>query len=136
MMSWISKQFERYQEVITYIIFGVLTTLVNFVVFYFFDSVLGISYLIANGISIVAAILFAYVTNKKYVFQSNAVDWKEQVREFGLFVTMRAGTGVFDMLSMFVLVSVLTVNSNLAKLLTQFIVVVLNYVFSKLVIFK
>lgn len=135
-MNKIKRYYGQYREMIHYLIFGVLTTVVNILVFYLFDTILQFPYLVANAISIVAAILFAYVTNKQFVFESNAVTWQEHLQEFLLFIGVRAGTGVFDMLSMWMFVSYLSLDSNAAKILTQFVVVVLNYVFSKLVVFK
>lgn len=135
-MNKIKQYYEQYREMINYLIFGVLTTLVNVIVFYIFDTILGLPYLIANAVSIIVSILFAYVTNKRYVFESKAIIWQEQLKEFLLFIGVRAGTGIFDMLSMWVFVSLLHIDTNFAKLLTQFVVVVLNYAFSKLVVFK
>src|SRR5699024_3633415 len=135
-MNRMKMYYEQYKEIIHYVIFGGLTTLVNIVVFYLLDSVLDISYLIANAVAIAAAILFAFFTNKRYVFESKSTSWQEELREFGLVVGVRAGTGVFDMLSMWILVSLLHTDTSIAKILTQFVVVVLNYVFSKLVVFK
>jgi len=135
-MNKIKQYYEQYREMINYLIFGVLTTLVNVIVFYIFDTILGLPYLIANAVSIIVSILFAYVTNKRYVFESKAIIWQEQLKEFLLFIGVRAGTGIFDMLSMWIFVSLLHIDTNFAKLLTQFVVVVLNYAFSKLVVFK
>lgn len=124
------------RELIEYIIFGVATTIVNIVVFFVFDTVIGISYLVANFISIVAAILFAYFTNKLFVFKSKSPTWKHALKEFFLFIGLRAASGLFDMLSMWVMVDLIHLDTNLSKILVQFIIVVLNYLFSKLYIFK
>lgn len=124
------------KELISYGFFGVLTTLVNMVVFYIFDSVLGVQYLFANAIAIILSILFAYVTNKLFVFSSKTETFKETLNEFFKFIGARLLTGGVDMLTMWALVDGLTLDTNLAKLLTQFVVMVLNYVFSKLFIFK
>ncbi|WP_413526648.1 GtrA family protein [Marinilactibacillus psychrotolerans] len=136
MMKWLKDQYTKYNEVISYLFFGVLATIVNIGIFYFFDTLLNTPYLIANGLSIIGAILFAFITNKKYVFKSNTTSKEESFREFILFVGFRLASGVFDMLSMYILVSLLTVDTNISKILTQFIVVVVNYVFSKVFIFK
>ncbi|GEL67996.1 GtrA family protein [Marinilactibacillus psychrotolerans] len=136
MMKWLKDQYTKYNEVISYLFFGVLATIVNIGIFYFFDTLLNTPYLIANGLSIIGAILFAFFTNKKYVFKSNTTSKEESFREFILFVGFRLASGVFDMLSMYILVSLLTVDTNISKILTQFIVVVVNYVFSKVFIFK
>ena len=125
----------RYREIIDYIFFGGLTTLVNIVVFFIFDSLLSWPYLVANAIAIVLSILFAYVTNKLFVFKTSSNDLKENIYEFIKFIGFRLLSGLADMFSMWVLVDLIFVDPNLAKLLTQFIVVVLNYVFSKFFIF-
>ncbi len=135
-MKWLETKWVQYEEAFRYVFFGVLTTSVNVVAFYGLSTLGGIPYLLANAIAIVLAILFAYYTNSTYVFKSKARSKEEKVQEFGLFVSMRAGTGVFDMLSMFLLVSVFRLNTTLAKVLTQGIDVVLNYLFNKLVVFK
>ncbi|WP_080146770.1 GtrA family protein [Marinilactibacillus piezotolerans] len=135
-MKQIKSLYFKYQEVIDYLFFGVLATIVNIGVFYVFDTLLDTPYLFANAISIIAAILFAFVTNKKYVFKSTSTSTKEAFREFYLFVGFRLVSGLFDMLSMFILVDFLTIDTNISKIITQFIVVVVNYAFSKLFIFK
>lgn len=135
-MNWFKKIFIKDQEIFKYILFGVLTTVVNIAVFFLFDTVLNFSYIIANAISIIAAILFAFFTNKKYVFKSKAQSWKLAFKEFYLFVGLRSVSGLFDMLSMLMLVDFMNLETNLSKILTQFIIVVLNYIFSKLYIFR
>lgn len=135
-MKQIKSLYLKFKEVIDYLFFGVLTTVVNIGVFYVFDTLLDTPYLFANAISIIAAILFAFVTNKKYVFKSTSTSNKEAFREFYLFVGFRLVSGLFDMLSMFILVDFLTIDTNISKIITQFIVVVVNYAFSKLFIFK
>lgn len=136
MINQVHELYKKYEEVINYLFFGVLATIVNIAVFYLFDTVLDVPYLYANAISIVAAILFAFVTNKLYVFKSQSASKGEAFKEFYLFVGFRLLSGVFDMLSMFILVDFLTINTNVSKIITQFIVVVVNYVFSKWFIFK
>ncbi|MEK4947539.1 MULTISPECIES: GtrA family protein [Carnobacterium] len=126
----------KYAEVISYLIFGGLTTVVNIIVFYLFDSILDVHYLFANAIAIIASILFAFFTNKKYVFKSSTPTVKLWLKEFSLFVSFRLLSAVFDMGSMWLLVDGLELNTNIAKIITQFIVVVLNYAFSKFFIFK
>ena len=135
-MKWLETKWIQYEEALRYVFFGVLTTSVNVVAFYVLTALGDIPYLLANAVAIMLAILFAYYTNSTYVFKSKAQNKEEKVREFGLFVSMRAGTGVFDMLSMFLLVSVFQLNTTFAKVLTQAIDVVLNYLFNKLVVFK
>jgi len=125
----------QYREIIDYIFFGGLTTLVNIVVFFIFDTILGWPYLVANAIAIILSILFAYITNKLYVFKTSTNELRENIYEFIKFVGFRLLSGLADMTSMWILVDLIFIDTNIAKLFTQFIVVVLNYVFSKFFIF-
>ncbi|WP_177186207.1 GtrA family protein [Pisciglobus halotolerans] len=127
---------KKYEEAISYLVFGGLTTVVNIVAFFLLDTVLNMQYLVANLIAIIVSILFAFFTNKRYVFKSKSETLRDWLKEFLLFVGFRAVSGVFDMLSMWVLVDFLQIDTNISKILTQFIVVVLNYFFSKFFIFK
>ncbi|WP_277630999.1 GtrA family protein [Atopococcus tabaci] len=135
-MTWIKKMYERYQEMVDYVLFGVATTVVNIVVFFLLDTVIGIPYLVANAIAIIASILFAFYTNKKYVFKTHTPTFKAAFREFYLFVGFRLVSGLFDMLSMWILVDVLSFGTNTAKIATQFIIVAVNYLSSKFFVFK
>lgn len=135
-MEFIKKMYVKYEEAIIYLVFGVLTTVVNIVAFYLLDTVLDVQYLIANLVSIIVSILFAFFTNKKYVFKSKSENFQSWMKEFVLFCSFRVLSGVFDMLSMWILVDFLTLDTNIAKIATQFIVVVLNYFFSKFFVFK
>ena len=128
--------YKKFQEIIHYGFFGVLTTIVNIGTFYLFESILSFPYLIANIIAIVISIVFAYVTNKKYVFKTQTTSLKQTAIEFAYFFGLRLISGVFDMGSMFLLVDGLNLSTNLSKVLTQFVVVVSNYLFSKFFIFK
>lgn len=128
--------YEKYQQWIDYIFVGVLTTIVNFAVFYLFDTIFAISYLIANALSILVAILFAFYMNKKFVFKSQSPNFKGLLQEFALFAGFRLGSGVYDMLSMWVLVAFFHVNTNVSKILTEVVIVLLNYVFSKFIVFR
>lgn len=135
-MNKLKELYFKYRELIEYFIFGVATTAVNIIVFFIFDSLLNIPYLVANFISIVAAILFAFFTNKHFVFRSTSPTWQHAVNEFLKFVSLRAVSGVIDMLSMWILVDLFFLDTTIAKISVQFIIVVLNYIFSKLYIFK
>ena len=123
------------REVILYIVFGVLTTAVSYITFWLFGTVLGVHYLIANIISWICAVLFAYFTNRKWVFETKAKG-KAQLKEFVLFIAGRLFSLGVEEFGLWLLVSVLKGNPNVAKLIMQVVVVVLNYVLSKLIIFK
>ena len=135
-MDTVLNVFNKYKEVILYLFFGVLTTIVSLTSYYLCSEVLHIHYLISNVISWVFAVAFAYVTNRIFVFESKSNDLNSVLKEIITFVNCRLLSGVIDTGVMFLLVSVLFINDLYAKLFTQVIVVVLNYVFSKLIIFK
>lgn len=135
-MTKIINLFKKYEEIIRYGFFGVLTTVVNFIVFYYFNSVLETSYIYANSLAIIISIIFAYVTNKKFVFKSQTHTFKQTFYEFLNFISLRLVSGIFDMVSMYLLIDGIGIDTNISKVLTQFIVVVSNYIFSKLFIFK
>lgn len=135
MKNKILNLYDRYRELIDYIFFGGLTTVVNIVVFFILDTGLGWPYLIANAVAIILSILFAYVTNKLWVFHSETQNIRETFYEILKFVGFRLISGLADMVTMYILVDLLTVDTSISKLATQFIVVVLNYVFSKFFIF-
>lgn len=136
MFKRMKNLYNRYKEIIHYIIFGGLTTVVNIVVFFLLESGLSWPYLWANGIAIVAAVLFAYITNKLFVFESKTNTVWAVFLEFLRFISFRLLSGVIDMLAMWLLVDGLGQDTDFSKILTQFIVVVLNYIFSKLYIFN
>lgn len=119
-------------ELINYVVVGGLTTLVNFVV-YFFCTHVQLHYLIANVIAWVFAVLFAYIANRKYVFKSEGNDQKA---EFIQFVSLRAVTLIVESLLLFVCIQMLSMNENIAKIIVSIVTVIGNYVFCKFMIFK
>lgn len=136
MSSKITSFYKKHQEAIDYVFFGVLATGVNLLTFFFLDRLLAWPYLWANAVAIVLSILFAFVTNKRYVFRSKASSWQDHLQEFLRFISARLLSGGLDMLVLWILVDGLNMSSQWAKLLTQVMVVVLNYIFSKLFVFK
>lgn len=135
-MDLLKQFYIKHQELFTYIFFGILTTGVNIGIFFISVNIFNMQYLLANAISILFAILFAFFTNKKYVFQSKTTTFKSAFKEFYLFFGLRLLSGIFDMFSMLILVDFINVETNISKILTQFIIVFLNYLFSKLYIFN
>ena len=128
--------FMKYKEVISYLFFGVLTTVVNFVVYFACTDGLHLNYLAATAVSWVAAVLFAYVTNRKWVFESKVRGFMPILREMAVFVGCRVFSGVMDMGIMFISVDMIGISDRIAKFITQVAVVVLNYIFSKIIIFR
>lgn len=141
-MEKIIDLYKKYEEIINYLIIGVLTTVVNLAVKYaLLFTVLNASdatqLQIAVVISWIVACIFAYITNRKIVFKSKS---KKILKEFTAFVSARLFTLFLEMLIMFVFVTLVKLNSNLWvviwSLVAQIVVIVVNYVLSKLVIFK
>ncbi len=123
------------RETISYLIFGVLTTIVNYAVFELCNF-LSIHYLVGTLIAWGLAVMFAYITNKLFVFESKS--WKKEViiKELSSFVACRIISGLFDLGFMALAVELLTMNKSIAKLVSNIFVVIANYIFSKLFIFK
>lgn len=121
-------------SVVRYIFFGGCTTMVNLVSFYILRR-FSVQLTIANVISIVLAILFAYVVNSLFVFQDRCETLKDHVRPFCKFISARLVTMVIEVGGVWLLVEALHMNDMMGKFLTQFLVLVLNYVFSKFFVF-
>ena len=123
------------KEVILYLIFGVLTTLVNFVSFYILSKLVGWEENLSNFIAIVLAVLFAYVTNKNIVFHSETKNMKEKFEEFCKFIAGRAVTMVIEFVGCWILFKT-AIPEMISKLAVTVIVVILNYFISKFYAFK
>ena len=123
------------RETISYVIFGVLTTLVDWAV-YRIARWPGYSVALSTAVSWASAVLFAFITNKLFVFRSRALGMAALAREFISFVSCRAFTGVFTIVFMVAVVDWLGWNEWLGKIAVSAISLVMNYVFSKLFIFR
>lgn len=121
-------------SVVRYIFFGGCTTMVNLVSFYILRK-FRVELNTANIISIILAILFAYVVNSKYVFQDKCESLKAHIQPFCKFIGARLVTMVIEVGGVWLLVSVMGMGDMIGKFLTQFIVLILNYVFSKFFVF-
>ena len=121
-------------DVVRYVFFVGCTTMVNLVSFYILRKA-GMELNIANLISIILAILFAYVVNSKYVFQDKCETLKDHIKPFGKFIGARLATMVIEVGGVWLLVEKLHMNDMLGKFATQFVVLVLNYIFSKFLVF-
>ncbi len=132
----IRKLYEKYQDKILYLVFGALTTAVNTGVFWLCAHPLGMDALPSTMIAWLVAVIFAYITNRNWVFHSEASTRSEFIREFVSFFLCRLGTGVLDWVLMYVLVDRLHLNDLVVKISVNILVIVLNYVASKLLIFR
>ncbi len=126
----------RILEIVLYLFFGVLTTIVNFVVYFVVRDMFGANIIVSNTLAWVLSVLFAFVTNKIWVFRSKTTKLTDLIKEAASFVFYRLVSFGMDMGTMLLLVEVFGINEFLSKIATQFIVVVANYVFSKLFIFN
>lgn len=136
MLQKICALLEKYWDVITYLVFGVLTTLVNYVVYLPVYNVLGLSAAVSNAIAWVVAVAFAFLTNKPFVFKSSDWSAKTLVPELTKFVGCRVASGAAETLILLLAVDILGWNGNLWKLLVSVLVVIMNYFGSKLLVFK
>lgn len=135
-MKLIKQLFNKYRELIMYGIFGVLATLINTVAYYLFADLLHIWYIAADIGAWILAFLFAFVTNKLFVFESK--EWKGQkaLREMLEFFIARASTGVLDVVLMWLFVDILQLNGLFSKIVVNVLVILINYFASKFWIFK
>lgn len=131
-MKRAKELWNHYHEVINYLIFGVLTTVVNIVTFYLLTAI-SIDWQISNIIAWIASVLFAYITNKKFVFESKE---KKILKEFLSFLSFRVLSLGIDMICMYLFIDLCHISSFISKIIVNVIVIVLNYVFSKLFIFS
>lgn len=121
------------KELIAYIIFGVLTTVVNIITYFLFEDIFAVNYLISNIIAWFVSVLFAYITNRKWVFESKD---DNIIKEIVLFYGGRLFSGLVDTGLMYLFIDILATGDVFAKIVVQVIVIVLNYVFSKFIVFK
>lgn len=127
---------EKYWDILSYLFFGVLTTAVNYAVYLPCYNLLQISAAVSNVIAWVVAVVFAYLTNKPFVFKSHDWSAKTVVPEATKFVGSRIASGALETGIIFLTVDCLLWNGNAMKLVTSVLVVILNYIASKLLVFR
>lgn len=146
----IKKIFLKYKEVLLYVLFGVLTTLVNFIAFGAFSYILGDNfYLISNAIAWIISVVFAYITNKLFVFNSKSLAPKILLKEFSQFLVVRIFSFVIEEFGMWLFIDILGFDTYsfekfgfkitgqiITKILLAVIVIIINYFFSKFLIFR
>ena len=128
--------YREHREGMRYLVFGLLTTLLNLLIFTICVRIIKIPVLISTIISWIIAVLFAYVTNKLYVFDSKVIQKKELAREIISFFYARIITLVIEIVFLWATVIKLELNEIIMKIIANIIVIVLNFVFSKIYIFK
>lgn len=132
------KIYKKYEELINYLIIGILTTIVSLVTYYLLtltilDANNKVYLQIANIISWLASVTFAYFTNRKYVFK---VKNKSNIKECLNFYISRISTLIIDMIIMYIFVSILKFDNKIVKLIAQVVIIILNYILSKFIVFK
>ena len=134
--------FQKYREIIMYLIFGVSTTLVNWIVYSILVSLANTDITLANGIAWFAAVIFAYITNKLFVFESKSWSAAVLAKEIIAFFGARVASGVFEIFLPALLMkigldqSLFGIEGFVAKAVVSVLIIVLNYIFSKLFVFK
>lgn len=144
-MSRVKELIKKYRELITYVIFGVATTAVNWIIFFPLKQVLELNLFsmpeqlrlqAANVVSWIGAVVFSFFVNKKYVFRSRTESRLAAWREFGAFVASRFLSLLIEAACLVLGVELLSLDENLTKLAAAVIVVVFNYVAGKLLVFR
>lgn len=126
----------KYREIILYLVFGGITTVVNYGVYVLCGHVFSMDVVPSNIIAWVFAVIVAFVTNKLWVFESRSREKKTVLKEFTEFVLARLATMLIETALLWIFVDLLHVNDLIMKIITNVIVVILNYIFSKFIIFK
>ncbi|MCH5463681.1 GtrA family protein [Levilactobacillus tujiorum] len=135
-MKQLLQLYDKYKSVIAYLFFGGLTTLVNLVVFFVTSSLWHWNYQIGTAVAWFVSVLFAYLTNRVWVFHSHFTTFGALGREIVTFFSVRAATLIMDEGIMWIGVSLLSQNEMLTKLVDQVVVVLANYFFSKWFVFR
>lgn len=130
------KPYKKFKDVLLYLFFGVLTTVINLVTFWFLGTKLDLNIHLANIVAWIVAVIFAYVTNRTWVFKEHAHGSKAIIKEILGFGAGRLFTLGVEEVMLIVFVDIMKFNENIVKLIGQVAVVVLNYIISKLFVFK
>ena len=130
-VSW----YNQTKELLWYIFFGICTTLINIISFYLLDKI-GINVYLNNFIAWIISVLFAFITNKLYVFRSMSMKKNIFIKEIISFFFFRILSLGIDMIGMYICISLINLNKLLSKIIINIIVIISNYIFSKMFIFK
>lgn len=128
--------YKKHEEGINYLIFGFLAFVLNYILYFVFADAASMHYMVATVLSWVLTVVFAYWTNRTFVFKSQNKGTASVVREFVSFIGARVATEVLEIVLMYVMVTLLSINDKISKLVCQVIVILANYVLSKIWIFK
>ncbi len=135
-MDIFKQLFYQYKEPITYLFWGVMSTIANVASYWICYDVCHISNMASTLVAWIVAVIMAFITNKLWVFESRNTSWKEDLKEFFSFVGFRIVSEIFDLGIMYWAVDLMRMNGLFWKIVANVIVVILNYIFSKFIIFK
>ena len=135
-MEKILNLYKQFKEQILYIVFGVLTTAINIIAFFVCSRLINLSLIPSNIIAWILSVLFAFITNKIYVFNSKNYSFSVVLRELIDFIVARGATGILDLGLMYLFVSIIGIEDMISKIVINIIVIILNYILSKLYVFK
>lgn len=127
----------EYKEIINYLVFGVLSMIVNFASYFIFAKLIKLDEVVSSGLSWFCSVLFAYITNKLFVFDSKTDTKTKFFKEMVSFFLSRVASGILcDVGTFALMVKVLHINDVISKFVTQVMVVIVNYIFSKFFVFR
>lgn len=126
----------RYKQIISYLFFGICTTIINIAVYYLCYFVVHIGNISSNMLAWIMAIVFAFITNKLFVFERSSLRFYVVIREFLYFSICRISTGIIDMLMMYLTIDVMRFDALVCKIWINIFIVVMNYMASRYFIFK
>ena len=130
------KLWKKYEEAISYLFWGGVAFFLSMILFYIFANMMFLHEQVANVITWIICVIFTYFTNRIFVFKSKSTGWKKVGKEFFEFVTARVITLLMECVILFVFVDLLSCHNMIGKFIGQVVVIVSNYIFSKLWIFK
>lgn len=128
--------YKKHEEGINYLIFGFLAFVLNYVLYFVFADAVSMHYMAATVLSWVLTVVFAYWTNRTFVFKSQNKETASVLVEFVSFIGARVATELLEIVLMYVMVDMCSINDKIAKLVCQVLVILANYVLSKIWIFK
>lgn len=130
-----NKMWEKYKGIFWYGFFGICTTIINIAVYGLCSLWTSLGTVVATIIAWIAAVIFAFFTNRKYVFDTTSVTFFEKLKEFFRFICSRLSTGAIDIIGMYVFVDILQFDEMAIKILMNILIIVLNYIASKKIVF-
>lgn len=128
--------YDKYREVWLYLFFGFLTTVINFLVYEVFTKLFDVKYSISNVIAWILSVTFAYIVDRNIVFESQKNKITDIIKEIVLFFGARIMSLIIDMILMYIGVELLLVNDTVVKIISNIVVIIVNYLISKLIVFN